>query len=109
MPRTTGELSFNDALRALAHRNRRRLLVALLRADRDEAVSVPEEIGVRDSEVETLRILFGHKHLPLLEELGIVSWDRADFTVSRGPNFGELRTLLALLDEHQQDLPGPWT
>lgn len=100
MPRSTRELTFDGVFRALSDPDRRRLCIALLRADPLEELSVPEGVRVGDSDIDDLRGAFHHVHLPLLETLGLVEWEAGDSAVSRGPNFGELRPVLEVLDEY---------
>lgn len=47
-------------------------------------------------------------HLPMLEEEGIIEWDRETGTISKGPNFEEIEPLLRLMREHADDLPPDW-
>lgn len=49
-----------------------------------------------------------HNHLPKLESLGYVRWDRETGEVSKGPNWGEIEPLLRLLRDHEGELPDDW-
>lgn len=107
----------NDELfDALAHVQRRRLLVSFV--DRDSR-SVPELSGagrrvmaaheslvdqyLTDSlEVagaEKTVVRMHHVHLPKLSDYGFVEWERDADVVTRGPRFDEVEPLLDLLDD----------
>ena len=62
------------------------------------------------SEGEDLEILFDfqHYHLPELEGKGLISYDRAENIVTKGPYFEEVEPLLTLIDEHRGELPDDW-
>lgn len=108
MSRHRGDTASDDALRALGHSDRRRLLLALLEHNPQGEVSIPEEVHVGERELDSLHEGLYHKHLPVLDSLGFVEWDRAAHTVSKGPNFSEIRPKLELLDEHRDRLPDGW-
>lgn len=99
---------FDDALDALAHVQRRKLLVALLEHNpQDDA---PVRIVESEDEHDTVQRLvkMEHTHLPKLEKYGFIVWDRERNEVSKGPNFAEIRPLLELLDDHGDELPAGW-
>ena len=98
----------DTAFRALANDHRRRLLLALLEHNPQEEVTVPEDIPLDSEEVEILRSELYHRHLPLLEELGFIEWNRETQTVVKGPQFSEIRPLLELVDRHRDELPEGW-
>lgn len=102
------DMAFDDAVRALGSRDRRRLLVALLEHNPHDELHVPEVVDVGETEMETLHGAFYHRHLPLLDGLEVIEWDEEGHTVSKGPDFGEIRPLLELLDEHRDKLPDGW-
>lgn len=74
--------------------------MALLKSDSHEEISVPEGVQVGDSDFDDLRAAFHHIHLPFLESMGLVEWEAGDTTVGKGPNFGEIRPVLEVLDEY---------
>lgn len=105
----TGQLvTFDDALDALAHVQRRKLLVSLLEHNPQDGD--PVVVGASESEVDALESLtaMNHVHLPKLVEYGFVEWDREHNEVSKGPEFVEIRPLLELLDDHADELPEEW-
>ncbi len=98
----------DDALDALGHVQRRRLLVALL--DHNPQDDSPSVITGSDQDVDALEELVAmeHVHLPKLVEYGYITWDREQREVSKGPEFEEIRPLLDLLVEHEDELPQGW-
>lgn len=97
----TGEWQMDDNIfDALAHAQRRRLLIGLLDHN-PQAVSnlnnVPWEINERDEEL----IKKHHVHLPKLVDYGYIEWDRNADVVTKGPQFDEIRPLLEFLNDRQ--------
>lgn len=101
-------LEFDDALDALAHVQRRKLLLSLLEHNPQDDSHVV--IGDTESEKEALESLttMNHVHLPKLVEYGFIEWDRECNEVTKGPDFVEIRPLLELLDDHADELPEGW-
>lgn len=97
---------FDDAVDVLAHVQRRKLLFALLaRSPRDVTPSVADDAA--DEAVAPERLVeMTEVHLPKLVDYGFVDWDREINEVRRGPNFEEVRPLLELTAEHEDELPG---
>ena len=99
----------DDALEALASAYRRRLLVALLDHNpQDDDDQTPVEMTVSDTQSDLLQAEMVHKHLPKLDDLGFIAWDREADEIAKGPRFAELRPLLELLDRHSEELPEGW-
>lgn len=96
----------DELLKLLADGRRRQLLVALLRADPDAELEIPDDVFDGDS--ESLTIQLRHNHLPKLAEAGVIVWDRDAMRIARGPEFVEIEPLLTLLDDNADDLPGEW-
>lgn len=95
-------------LDALAHRAQRQLLVELLQANpHDDTPVDSDDVEVEDEDVELL-LDFQHFHLPELEEKGFVDYDRDTHTVTKGPDFEEIKPVLELIDEHRDELPDDW-
>lgn len=102
------EIRPRDAFRALAAPHRRRLLMALRDPEPQDCIAVPDDVALDGEKRTELRIAFEHNHLPMLEERGFIEWDRDGQTVSTGPNFERIRPILAVLCEHEGELPaGP--
>lgn len=99
--------NFDELLDALASVQRRRLLVALLvHNPQDEAPPSVAEEG-KAAEVERL-VKMEHVHLPKLDEYGFIDWDREANEVNKGERFEEVRPLLELLADHEEELPNDW-
>ncbi|MFB6303052.1 MAG: ArsR family transcriptional regulator [Haloferacaceae archaeon] len=91
------------AVNALRDRHRRLILRGLWNgrvARETDAVLRGDREEVRSELRET--------HLPMLEEAGIIEWDRETGKISKGPNFDEVEPLLELMEEHADELPPFW-
>ena len=100
--------SFEACLEALGHIERRRLLVALLHDTSGGDRTVAIDRLVADGGDGNAELSMSHVHLPKLEAMGLVAWDRDAHTVSAGPAFEDVRPLLELLDEHDDELSAEW-
>ena len=107
-------VALDRVLDALAHRYRRRLLVALLDhnpQDDDDAQDAEEALGTvagPDADEDVIEIELFHNHLPKLEDLGYIRWDRDAGTIRKGPNWDEIEPVLGLLVAHADELPDGW-
>lgn len=100
--------SFDTALDALAHVQRRKLLVSLLAHNpQDDAPAVVGQPG-EESEALDRFVEMKHVHLPKLVEYGFIEWDQEADEVHKGPKFDEIRPLLDLLADHEDELPPGW-
>jgi hypothetical protein len=112
MARTTE--SFDRSVEALGHRYRRRLLIALLDhnpQDDEDAQDSEEALGsVVDGEVDQQLVQseLVHNHLPKLDELGYITWNPETGKIKKGPQWEEIAPLLALLKDHDDELPEGW-
>ena len=100
--------SIEACLEALGHIERRRLLLALLNgtADGDQAVACdPLDADAVD---KPRQLSMHHLHLPKLAESGFIDADRQQGSVTKGPQFEEIRPLLELLDDNRGQLPDGW-
>lgn len=104
----SSEIVFDDALQSFAHPYRRRLLLTLLEHNPENENDIPADLTTSDEELEEMLIAMTHTHLPKLEDLGVIKWDRDKNVVRRGPAFDELRPLLELIDRHRDELPDGW-
>jgi len=93
------------AYRLLANRYRRRLLLTILDHNPEDEASIPDDLTTDDEELQTMLIEMTHTHLPKLESLEVIEWDRENNVVRRGSAFEELRPLLELVARHQDELP----
>ena len=84
---------FEDLLDALAHIQRRKLLVALLTHNpQDDGPVVIDADESADEELTRL-IEMTHIHLPKLVTYGFITWNQETDEVSKGPTFEEIRPL----------------
>lgn len=98
--------SFDEMVDALGDVQRRKLLVALLYHNPQD--DTPVIVADSEADSEAIERLMIHTHLPKLVEYGFIEWDREADEVRKGPNFDEIRPLLELLDEHEDELPDDW-
>ena len=101
-------LTSKDAFDLLKSAYRRRLLVTLLDHNPEDETDIPEDLTTSDEELEAMLREMTHIHLPKLESLDVVEWDREENVVTRGPTFEELRPLLELVHKHRDELPEGW-
>lgn len=101
-------IAFDDMVDALADVQRRKLLVALL--EHNPQNDSPVVIADSESEADALGrlITMNHVHLPKLTEYDFIEWDRETHEVAKGVNFDEIRPLLELLDDHEDEMPEDW-
>lgn len=101
------KVSFDEVVDALAASQRRNLLVALLEGNLRDDSPVVVDADSDDQAFERF-VSMRHVHLPKLEEYGFIGWDEVSHEVTRGPTFEEIRPLLELLDDHEDELPADW-
>jgi hypothetical protein len=100
---------FDDALSALADPYRRQLLLALREHNpQDDDDHDPLNLLADGEDDELLQSALVHNHLPKLHEMGYIEWNRTTNEISKGPNWDDIAPLLALIEEHQDDLPEGW-
>jgi hypothetical protein len=100
---------FDTALSALADPYRRQLFLALLEHNpQDDDDTDPLDLVPEKDEPEILKTELVHNHLPKLEEMGFITWNRTTNKISKGPNWDEIAPLLKLIDKHKDELPDGW-
>jgi len=101
---------WGEMLDALSDPYRRQLLVALLRHNPqdDEDPDPLDIVGDDVDEVDLLRTEMVHVHLPKLDEMGFIEWDRSNNKIRTGPNWDDIAPLLRLIEDHQDELPEGW-
>lgn len=99
----------DDLFEALSNPYRRQLLVALLDHNpQDDHDRDPLDLVSDDIEPDVLELHLFHNHLPKLEEMGFIAWDRETNEISKGPDWEEIEPLLTLIESHQDELPNGW-
>lgn len=102
-----GDGQLIDALYdCLRKRPRRRLLFELLDHDPPHVLHAPDDVHAGDRCPASLYLELRHRHLPMLEELGFVRWERSSRTVRRGPRYDHVRDLLETLRAFEPDRDG---
>lgn len=104
-PTDSVNLTADAAFGLLANLYRRQILMTLLDHNPEDQTSISEDLTTNDTEHEAMRVQLNHVHLPKLEELGVIEWNRDAHVVTRGPTFEELRPLLELINQHRDELP----
>ncbi len=104
-----GSVDTDSCFRALTDPYRRQLLVALLEHNpQDDDDRDPLNIVDDDREPKVLKSELIHVHLPLLEEMGYIQWDRDSNQIRKGPNWEDIEPLLTLIHDHRGELPDDW-
>ncbi|MFC6716761.1 transcriptional regulator [Natrialbaceae archaeon GCM10025810] len=88
----------DNAFNALAHEQRRTLLLDLLEHN-PQGAKVESSTGhsvLTDAE-QGIQVAMYHSHLPKLEDYGYIEWDEDTNEISKGPQFDEIRPLLEFL------------
>lgn len=97
----------NTVFRVLSAEPRRQLVLSLMDAPPHRELSLPEAANppalLREPEALYSELL--HSHLPVLEDAGLVEWDRDPLCAKRGPNFDEAAGVMAALRASADDLP----
>lgn len=91
----------------LAAEPRRQIVVSLLEAPPDRALSLPEAANpsylLQDPERLTIELV--NSHLPALSDADLVRWERSPLTVRRGPVFEEAAIVFEALHTCAEDIP----
>lgn len=89
---------FDGAMRALSDGSRRRILIALC----EEEYIHPffDDGNERDRAIQ-----LHHVHLPLMEDNGLIAWNRDTGTVRRGDDFEAVEPILTALEARRAALP----
>ena len=100
--------SFDDMVDALADVQRRKLLVALLEHNPQDDTPVVMADSESDADAVERLVTMQHVHLPKLADYGFIEWNEDTHEVTKGPKFDEIRPLLELLANHEDELPADW-
>lgn len=98
---------WDRVLERLAAPPRRQVISSLLDAPPDHRLPLPDA-AVDESvsaDPEAVTVQLRHRHLPMLADVGYVEWDDDPFSVSRGPNFTEIGTVVEILQDAADRLP----
>ncbi|MFC7078324.1 hypothetical protein [Haloarcula halophila] len=100
--------NWDSVFRALSSEPRRQIIVSLLDAPADQSVPLPES-AVNPNvppNTETLRQQLHHAHLPMLAEMGFITWETEPFVAARGPQFEEAAVVFDALHTEATSIPG---
>ena len=91
----------------MGHEYRRRILFSLHQLEGGESLHVPRDVLEEEDDRDAFVVEIAHNHLPRLDELGYVSWDREAQVVEAGEGFERIEPLLDVLTDHyEQIVPG---
>ncbi len=111
-PTEPGDNQRFELLALFVNRDRRRLLLYLVDGNPEDVDDIPEHIRVADhiddDERRVLVEMLRTEHLPLLESNGLIEWDREKDVIVRGERFDEIRPILGLISDHEDELPDGW-
>jgi hypothetical protein len=104
------EDTWESLLTAISDPYRRQLLVALLDHNpQDDADLDPlDVVAETERESTVLESELVHNHLPKLDAMEIIRWDRDSGEISTGPEWDEVAPILELIHDHREDLPDGW-
>lgn len=96
-------MGFDHIAEALRAKPRRQILAEL--SDHNP-VSQSETVAKNTNEKnDDFEVQLIHTHLPKLDTLGYIVWDRDDDTIVKGPHWEEIEPVIRLLDENGDQLP----
>lgn len=93
-------MPFDTIAVALADRRRRQILFELLENDQVD----PSAVHLNTAR-EDLTVQLTHNHLPKLDEMEYIAWERDGGTIERGSKFEEIQPTLHLLRQHRDQVP----
>lgn len=99
------EPHLDDVFVTLSYRSRRKLLDMLI--DQPTGLTVSEMAAEMD-DTGNERLQLTHRHLPKLDALEYIDWDRTEDQIGRGARWDDIEPVVELLRSHQDELPGGW-
>lgn len=98
---------WNAVFRAVSAEPRRQLIVSLLDAGANDAVPLPESAVMPNvpPDPTAFRLELHHRHLPMLEEMGFVTWETEPLLAYRGPRFEEVAVVFESLHAEAATIP----
>lgn len=99
--------NWNTVFKSLLAEPRRQLIVSLLDAEPDKSVPLPESAIMPNvpPDPEVLRQDLSHVHLPMLADMGFITWEKEPFVASRGPRFEEVAIVFEALHAEESRIP----
>ena len=98
---------WDEVFKAVTAEPRRQLIVALLDAQPDEAVPLPESAVNPNvpQDPAVLRQELHHCHLPMLSDHEFITWESEPLVAGRGPRFDEVAVVFQSLQSNATDVP----
>lgn len=97
-PESTDTL--DQVYRALSQPVRRQLLLTLQKGTPCTVEEIAAMQSGAENQAEDVVVKLHHVHLPLLDDAGFIEWDRESETITKGPQFEDLRPHLETSAEH---------
>ena len=89
----------DDQLSVLSNGHRRRLLLALTEESPYNIPTVSSDPVETDGGGREHAIVMHHRHLPRLEDHGLIDWNQGTGEVTKGSQFDDIEALLTTLAE----------
>jgi DNA-binding transcriptional ArsR family regulator len=98
---------WNTIFKALSSEPRRQIIVSLLDTGLDQSVPLPESAIMPNvlPDPEVLRQELHHHHLPMLVDLGFITWETEPLVASRGSEFDEVAMVFEALHAEATSIP----
>lgn len=92
---------------ALSAEPRRQIVDELMTVPAGESIPLPDAAANSNASTDPDRLRLGlrHRHLPLLEEAGLVEWETDPFRAYRGRDFEAVSVVLESLYENAERIP----
>jgi DNA-binding transcriptional ArsR family regulator len=97
------KMGFDQIAKALGSQARRRILMELL----DHNPVSHQDTSTKNStqEIERIELQLIHIHLPILNDLGYIEWNRNHRKIIKGSNWGEIEPIVRLLSDNRDQIP----
>ncbi|MDG5820789.1 hypothetical protein [Natronococcus sp. A-GB7] len=96
-------IGFDNIAKALGDQTRRQILLELLDHNPVEQPEVVTKNDTRENEKRELELL--HNHLPKLDEMDYIVWNRDNRNIVKGLNWKEIEPIVRLLSDNRERLP----
>ncbi|WP_101297118.1 DUF7344 domain-containing protein [Halegenticoccus soli] len=100
-------MTLSEHLLSLAKPARRAVLRQVSENAPHDISSLSEREELAEGHAEDLCLQLHHVHLPKLEKRGYIRYDRETGTITKGPNFDEIDSVLRSLNEYEDELVDP--
>ncbi|MEY7848614.1 hypothetical protein AB7C87_05360 [Natrarchaeobius sp. A-rgal3] len=96
-------MGFDQIAEALGDQERRQILLELLDHNPVDGPEALEENDTRETEEHEVELV--HTHLPKLDDMGYIVWDRDHDNILKGPNWEEIESVVRLLSDNRAQIP----